>query len=239
MPKCKSAEDLSSGARASVTKKSSFRLSLSSFSNHSAKEPSSVTRSRGCMKGTQNDQERNRKRRVRFISSRSPHIEYKIDPYFKYAADMWWTKSEMNEFKRQQADFTTQSPEIKYSAMSYLEVYAIAREQIFDQDQDHAFKPIMCADLFESLVVGRSKGFAGLEVFSKETRSRRKVVRQTVMMTLAAYYDFAGIYDKDKAARMLRSYSRSLTAPDRFWAVALGNADCSAAEDVLFESSLF
>jgi hypothetical protein len=184
----------------------------------------------GCMKGSQDDLAKSRKRRVRFNSTpRSPHTAYTIKPLFAYTDELWWTKDDLDRLKNQQSNFSESSMDTKTAAMKYLSAYSKARSQVFrDEKHDKQEKPMMTANVYEELVMGRSKGFGALELYSDESGSRRERVRNINLLTLAAFYDFrqaAGLTNVDK---MLRSYSRSLTTADRYWAVAVGNADREA-----------
>lgn len=199
-----------------------------STSDNSACSPLNGAERLSCLKGSQTDGMKSKKRKVQFKSSRMLLSVQKIDPFFEYARDLWWTKAELEAFKAEQSDFSQVSGEMKISAMNYLSAYARARKQVFPPDQ-RLDKPMMTADVYDVLVMGRSKGFAGLELYSDESRSRRAGVREISLLTLAAYYDFKNVKELTKVDKMLRSYSRSLTTADRYWGVAMGNADYAAA----------
>lgn len=182
-----------------------------------------------CLKGSQSQSAKQKKQKVRFPSSRTPHSIRKIDPLFSYSADLWWTKSDLELLKADQSDFSDASAELKTSAMSYLLAYKKARQQVFPSTKNQVSKPMMTSDVYNSIVAGRNLGFAGLELYSDESQGRRAGVKEVILLTLAAYYDFLSLKGADNASKMLRSYSRTLTAADRYWAVAMGNADSTAA----------
>lgn len=210
--------------------KTSKVVRSSSFDNNStySSEENVPVALVSCMKGSQSQIVKQKKQKVRFSSSRSPHTIRKIEPLFSYAAELWWTKSNLDCLKAEQSDFSEATTEMKTSAMSYLMAYKKARQQVFPSSKNQVSKPMMTSDVYNSIVVGRNLGFAALELYSDESQARRAGVREVILLTLAAYYDFLSLKGADNASKMLRSYSRTLTTADRYWAVAMGNADSTA-----------
>lgn len=214
-----------------IDKKSLFfsTTSCDSFSCPSSDETNEFERT-SCLKGSPNALKKKRKQKLRFSSGRSFQTVHKIKPIHEYASDLWWTKQELEKSKSEQSNFSKVSNEIKRSAMAYMAAYVTARQQVF-RPADKGSKPMMTTDAYDTIVIGRSQGFAGLELYSNESQRRRAAVREIVLLTVAAYYDFSAFKGKGSSDKMMRSYSRSLTAADRYWSVAIGNADLAAIND--------
>jgi hypothetical protein len=171
------------------------------------------------------------KRKVRFNISRSHHKVYKIEPLFDYAAELWWSKEDIERCQLEQADFRSASKVVQANVYAYMRTFLKARHQVFHSDKDQPSLTVSAA-VYKDLVLGRSQGFAGLELYINTLQAnRRKHTSVTVASVVEASYEckIAALVGESTEERV-RKYSRSLTAADRYWAKVMGNADSIAAQ---------
>jgi hypothetical protein len=213
----------------------------SSVGGHDDSSHFSYSGTRSCMKGTRasvvtnGETKFNRNNRVRFKRSHDKII--KIEPFFEYAEDLWYTKSEeRHAFTLPGLDSVSDA----VNAETYMKAYTAARKQVYPKawfegkEQIKPEKPEkLSAALFDEIVKGRTFGFAGLEQYSINLKRIRRVhIQQTVIMICAAYYDSMSRLDigsTDEKEKLVRNYAKSLTAVDRYWSAAMGQADADAA----------
>jgi hypothetical protein len=192
---------------------------------------------RSCLKGSRASLVREksvRNFRVRFKRSHDKII--KIEPLFEYAEDLWYTKVEERQV------FTLPGLDSVGDAVNaelYMKAYTSARKQVYPKawfegkEQTKPEKPEkLSASLFDEIVTGRTHGFAGLEQYSVNLKKIRRVhIQQTVIMICAAYYDSKSRLDigsAEEKEKLVRNYAKSLTAVDRYWSAAMGQADADA-----------
>lgn len=230
--------------------RSNSSLSMSSLQNESTRsmtmEDSSMLVSddgsgafRSCMKGSRKINNTSRSLRVRFKRSHDKII--KIEPFFEYASDLWYTKKDERE------NFSQPGLETAYDAANaemYMKAYTQARKEVypanwFDMKDPQPAKPEkLSTSLYDEIVEGRIHGFAGLEQYSANLKKTRRVhIQQTVLMIASAYYDSISSIDGsvDVKEKLVRSYAKTLTAVDRYWSAAIGQADADAAAEVYNE----
>ena len=206
---------------------------------------SSSAGTRSCLKGSRSKvlglqrDKSSRSLRVRF--KRTLEKVIKIEPFFEYAEELWYTKVDEREIFSQPGLDTVSDAA---NAEMYMKAYTQARKQVYPKswfegkEQTTPVKPEkLSTSLYDDIVLGRIHGFAGLEQYSLNLKKIRRIhIQQTVLMISAAYYDSASRFgstdDKDK---LVRSYAKSLTAVDRYWSAAMGQADADAAAEVYGE----
>jgi hypothetical protein len=197
---------------------------------------------RSCLKGSRikaGRKESSKGLRVRFKRSHDKII--KIEPFFEFAEDLWYTKTD-ERLLFSQPGLETASDAA--NAEMYMKAYTQARKQVYPKtwfegkDPTPAKPEKLSTSFYDDIVEGRVHGFAGLEQYSVNLKKTRRVhIQQTVLMIAAAYFDSAASLEgswEDKE-KLVRSYAKSLSAVDRYWSAAMGQADADAAADVYGE----
>jgi hypothetical protein len=166
-----------------------------------------------------------RNNRVRFASTPT---EFKIQPLFEYATKLWWQKEELQQCQWMQQYLTNESQESKDNMKRYIDAYMAVYEDVFRKTKHATFNDMISVTLYKMIVEGRSQGYGGFELYCDQPK-RRRDNRNKVLLTVASYQYFKQTEKKSNVDSQVRSYSRSLTAADRYWASVIGNADASNA----------
>jgi hypothetical protein len=176
---------------------------------------------RGCLKKVASARH---ERRVRFSNKT---YEKRIIPIVEFADELWWKKSELQDCQQQQFDLRNESQEVKDGVEKYIDAYMTAYDDVFQKTESAAFNDKISARLYKLIVEGRSQGYGGLELYCDQP-IRRRENRNKVLLTVASYQYFSQTEKKPNVDSHVRSYSRSLTGADRYWASVIGNADAAA-----------
>jgi Ni,Fe-hydrogenase I large subunit len=137
---------------------------------------------------------------------------------------MWWQKEELQQCQWMQQDMTNESQESKEAMKRYIDAYIAVYEDVFRKTKHAAFNDMISVTLYKTIVEGRG----GFELYCDQP-TRRRENRNKVLLTVASYQYFKQTEKKSNVDSQVRSYSRSLTAADRYWASVIGNADASNA----------
>jgi hypothetical protein len=228
----------------------------SSHSNHSSQHCSPRSSSQRIQRSSHYSKRSDKKRLVRF---RKRTKEYKVEPFFEYASDLWYTTP------KEKASLL--SPQLETTAEmrlaeKYMAAYTCARKQVYPKEWFAMKEPKalttstytkMLTASYDDIVYGRKNGFAGLENYSAKLKTRRTIhIRYTVLLICATYrelksndvnilqtktkssadWNVDGTLTNDAMTRLVRQYSKSLTEGDRYWAAAMGQVDHETAMDV-------
>lgn len=260
-----SASSLHKSSCHSTSSNHSSFTSLSGSGSEDSGEPLTHCELRSCLKGSRmiNDS-RHRKRGSRkyVVRFHKRTKEYKIEPFFEYATDLWYTTSKEKE--------TFLSPQLctvaeTIQAEQYMLAFTRTKRQVYPKEWFDMKEPKarsssytkMLVKAYQDIVQGRKYGFAGLEQYSACLKKRRKThIQSMVLMVCAAYYDckrndIASIVGNSKIqakanpdgtlsskviVELVRKYSKSLSEADRYWATAMRQADYDAAVEVYNEN---
>jgi hypothetical protein len=179
---------------------------------------------RGCLKASSSTR---LKYRVQFANKTT---ECKIMPLFEYTNELWWQKSELQCCQQTQFDLRNESQEMKDGVEKYIDAYMTAYEDVFQKTSSATFNDKISSRLYKMICEGRSQGYGGLELYCDQP-TRRRDNRNAVLLTVAAYQYFNQTEKKQNVDSHVRSYSRSLTGADRYWASVIGNADSFSNSD--------
>lgn len=199
---------------------------------------------KSCLKGTRIRKENSKPLRLRF--KRSHDKIYKIEPYFEYSIDLWYTRNDEKDIFSQPGLETVIDTT---RAETYMRAYTQARKQVYPKTWFDGKTPVpskpekLSTILYDEIVIGKIYGFAGLDQYSFNLKKTRRIhIQHTVLMIAAAYYDCLSNCNEggslEDKAKLLRSYSRSLTAVDRYWSTAIGQSDADAAADIYKEDTI-
>ena len=201
-----------------------------------------TTGRRSCLKGTRFTRENSKPMRVRF--KRSHDKIHKIEPYFEYAKDLWYTRADERDVFSQPGLETVADTA---RAEKFMRAYTQARKQVYPKAWFEGKNPVpskpekLSTALYDEIVVGKIYGFAGLDQYSYNLKKTRRIhIHHTVLMITAAYFDCGSNNEGtlDDKAKLVRSYSRSLSAVDRYWSTAIGQSDADAAAEVYKEDTM-
>jgi hypothetical protein len=198
-----------------------FDVSMTSITSSCSSDSSIFTNNTirdGCFKGTSTLTRPNRK--VHFAPLDTEHT---ITPLFEYATDLWWQKKELEKCRSQQYKLTKESPNTKDAIRSYIHAYIQAFDEVFQTTNNKPFNDMISSKLYEKIVDGCAEGYGGLEIYCDH--KKRNEVRTHVMLTVQAYAYFCQNPRKGCPQKLVRKYSRSLSAADRYWALVIGNAN--------------
>jgi hypothetical protein len=210
---------------------------------------------RSCFKGSQRGR-CDKKFVVRFLRRTKEH---KIEPYFEYAADLWYTTlKEKKAFLFPQFESTRE----KMQAVVFMEAYVEAKKQVYPKEWYVMKEPkpstaaSCCNKLlvtsYNAIVLGKKYGLAGFEQYNGCIKKRRRVhVQAVVLQICAAYHECKVNYNNTSISisdtnmvllqdakaytvisECLRKYAKGLTKVDRYWSTAMGQADYDAACDM-------
>jgi hypothetical protein len=149
-----------------------------------------------------------------------------IMPLYYYKKELWWTKDELLTCQQNQFDLKDESQEVVDDVEKYLDAYMTAYDNVFQKTADGTFNNKISERIYKIIVEGRSKGYGGLELYLEQPH-RHRDNQNKILLTIASSQYFIQSEKKSDAANHVRSYSRSLTAADRYWACVIGNADAS------------
>lgn len=168
-----------------------------------------------------------------------------IQPYFAYAKDLWWTKSELELCRDELFHSLQPSPFHRSCSASdylneiarlrcFLNAYQEARIELaeFEAAKEKLPKNMrgnrkISTESYNEIVRGYDFGFNGLEKYvGFDLPHRRERIRRIVGATTAYYYSIMNDTSSsiDRKLKLLSHYSRALTSHDRYWAVVTGNA---------------
>lgn len=183
------------------------------------------------------------KKKVRFNLSRMRGTKiHKIPSYFQYASDLWWTHDETEQRKIDGARFSIVTNEDKAIAKMYLRAYRKGRQELYESiiarrgSIEPAERPLLTREISENLMLGRSNGFAGLEMHVKASCNQGYTVKEIVVAIVKAYKAQFSINESLESSLFKGNknntideytsiYAQTLTELDRSWGLICGKTD--------------
>jgi hypothetical protein len=169
----------------------SLDSSITATSDANVMNDSMVMTLRSCMKGSQPG----RKDRKFVVRIQKRTKEFKIEPYFIYAADLWYTTAE------EKATFLSpqfETPGDRIYAGMYMENYSQAKKQVYPKEWFAMKDPIaskasyskILMTSYNEIVQGKKNGLAGFEQYSAGVKMRQRVhIQSIVLQIVSSYHD--------------------------------------------------
>ena len=152
-----------------------------------------------------------------------------VKSLFKYAKDLWWNESEIEEMCQNQSDFSSSSSNEIISIKAYIDAYCQGRHQVNYEHQ-------LSNETLQELIIGYTRGYCGIEAHSNLHDSIIQHVKETNKSIIKAYQNALLVVDQGKRSKMdpsimVKAHSEALTETDRKWAAAVGKAMKLALND--------
>jgi hypothetical protein len=198
---------------------------------------------RSCLKGSRKascstlpSDKDTKKAGVRFGKRFSSFTQvYFVKSYLDNPDDLWWSRCELDACRKAQIDFSATSDETKQAVKTFLDSYQTMRQEFYSslstsenkngKNKGQQQKLQFSSDQYYNIAKGYAYGFNGLEkLVGFDTEERRQRNKEVIQKTVL-YYRQNGTANEVS----VMNYCKALTAKDRYWARATGNAAGVAA----------